>query len=235
VKTLRLTLGTLAALLVLLWRRTCSYEVINDPRPALRQAKRPYLYALLHAHQIAALFVNDEARLAAMVSRSADGDFLVPTLHLRGVMSVRGSTRKGDRDKGGRQALADLGELLQSGVPGLLAVDGPRGPRGHIHQGVADLAIERSAVILPTVVVCSRRWVLKKSWDRFQIPKPFARIRLCFSGTLAPRDYAGADEIRAAIARAIGSLERQYDPLEAQIAQGFSNSDGKAQADRFLG
>jgi hypothetical protein len=49
--------------------------------------------------------VNDEPRMAAMVSRSADGDLLVPSLRLRRVEAVRGSTRKAGQDKGGRSAL----------------------------------------------------------------------------------------------------------------------------------
>ena len=90
--------GWVLALLVLLWRLSCRYRVENDPRPALRAAGRPYAYALLHAHQIAAVFVNDEPRMAAMVSRSADGELLVPSLVLRRVRAVRGSSRKGARD-----------------------------------------------------------------------------------------------------------------------------------------
>ena len=214
-KLLRVAVGYLAALIVLVWRRTCRYEVINDPRPALRNSHTPYLYALLHAHQVAALFVNDEERLAAMVSRSADGDFLVPTLTLRGVAAVRGSTRKAGRDKGGRTALAQLGELLASEVPGLLAVDGPRGPRGHVHRGVIDLAMERNAVILPVVVVCSRRWTLTKTWDQFQIPKPFAHVCLCLGEPMTAPAGAEVEPLRVALSRALADLERQYDSAVA--------------------
>src|SRR6185436_3062238 len=107
--------GCAGALLVLLWRLTCRRRVIDDPRPALRAQGRSYIYALLHAHQLSALVVNDDHRMAAMVSRSVDGDRLVPILRARRVLAVRGSTRSRGNDKGGRPALAQLATLLRAG------------------------------------------------------------------------------------------------------------------------
>ena len=96
-RVLRNAAAWLIALIVLLWRATCRYRVVNDPRPRLRAEGRPYVYALLHAHQIGAVLLNDESRMAAMVSRSADGDLLVPSLTVRRV--------PGDaRARGGRAA-----------------------------------------------------------------------------------------------------------------------------------
>jgi hypothetical protein len=205
--------GWLFGFVLVLWRLTCRYRVVNDPRPELRRRRRPYAYALLHAHQVAAVFVNDEERLAAMVSRSADGDMLVPSLTLRGVAAVRGSTRRGDRAKGGRAALAELTRLAQGRVPVLLAVDGPLGPRGHVHSGVVDLAREAGATILPTAVVSSSHWILPRSWDRFQVPKPFSEIALVF-GTPIEIGDADTESLRTSIADALEALEREHDPEE---------------------
>lgn len=205
--------GWLFGLVLVLWRLTCRYRVVNDPRPELRRRGRPYAYALLHAHQVAAVFVNDEDRLAAMVSRSADGDLLVPSLTLRGVISVRGSTRRGDRAKGGRAALAELTRLAEDRIPVLLAVDGPLGPRGHVHRGVVDLAREAGATILPTVVVSSPHWILGRTWDRFQIPKPFSEVVLAFGTPIEVGD-GDAEDLRTAIAEALAALEREHDPEE---------------------
>ena len=84
--------GCVGALLILAWRLTSRRRVIDDPRPALRAEGRCYIYALLHAHQLAALVVNDDRRMAAMVSQSADGNRLVPILRARRVRAARGST-----------------------------------------------------------------------------------------------------------------------------------------------
>ncbi|MEK7705259.1 MAG: DUF374 domain-containing protein [Myxococcota bacterium] len=212
---LRTLAAWLAAFVLLAWRLTCRYRVVNDPRPRLRRAGRAYVYALPHAHQLAAVFFSDE-RAAAMVSRSADGDLLAPSLRLRRVRPVRGSTRKGTRDKGGQAALEEIGRLLGEGVPGLLAVDGPRGPRLHVHRGVASIAQQHGAVILPTIVLPSRRWILPRTWDRFQIPKPFCRIELIFG---EPIDTTASDgdveSLRERVRCALVTLEATHDPTEA--------------------
>ena len=168
------------------------------------------------------MLANDE-RMAAMVSRSADGDLLVPSLRVRHVEAVRGSTRKAGRDKGGRTALATLGERLAAGTPALLAIDGPRGPRGHVRIGVADLARSTGAVVLPVVAVASRRWVLHRTWDRFQIPKPFSRLRVVFSAPLEPSLFASADELRMRVEEELRKLEATYDPAEIKAVNGNPN------------
>jgi lysophospholipid acyltransferase (LPLAT)-like uncharacterized protein len=212
--------GWLLALVALLWRVTCRRVVRDDPRPALRAAGRPYLYAVLHAHQVAAVLVNDDPGIAAMVSRSADGALLAPALRVTGVRAMRGSTRRHGRDKGGREALAALAEHVARGGPALLAVDGPRGPRSHVHRGIVDLARSTGACILPCVIVPSRRWVLRRAWDRFQIPWPFARLTMTFAAPLDPREEADDARLRDAVRHALGALERRCDPDEARRATG---------------
>ena len=213
-RPLRTLAAWIGAVLLSLWRCTCRYRVENDPRPALRAARRPYVYALLHAHQVAAVFFNDEATGAAMVSRSADGDLLVPSLKLRRVRAVRGSTRKAGIDKGGRAALEELTHITASGIPTLLAVDGPRGPRNHVHRGIADLALAAGATILPTLALPSRRWFLARTWDRFQIPQPFSLVRLIFGEPIEPRPGEDAEALRVRVAQALAALEGQHDPEE---------------------
>ena len=214
----RYTLASLIGLLILVWRRTCRSVFHGpDPRPAWRAAGRGYVIVLLHAHQLAAIFANDERRMVAMVSRSADGDFLVPPLRLRRVWTVRGSTRKGSRDKGGTQALLQLMGKLRDGWVGLIAADGPLGPRNAIQSGAAKAAQATGTPILPAVVVPTRRWIVTRTWDRFQIPKPFCRIDVHFG---APIEVAPGDDPVAVTARlkaVMDDLERRHDPAESPL------------------
>lgn len=216
-KAVNVVLGWMLGLCLVCWRCTCRYRVVNDPRPRLRAQGRPYIYSLLHAHQVAAVFVNDEqrGRLAAMVSRSGDGDLLVPSLTLRGVRAARGSTRKGGRDKGGGTAARALADLLLQGIPVLFAVDGPRGPRSYVNRGVAVLAQRAGTPILPTLVLPSRRWFLEKTWDRLQIPQPFCTLRLIFDDPIMARDGEDSAALRERVSQAMHALERRYDPTEA--------------------
>lgn len=212
-------LGILIAAIVYVWRASCRYHIgPNDPRPALRQAGRPYVYALLHAQQVAAVFCSDEVRLGAMVSRSVDGDLLVPSLWLRGITPVRGSSRRGQTDKGGMAALATLTRMAQTGTPAMLAVDGPRGPRNRVHRGAVHLAQRVGGVILPVAALPTRRWILPRTWDRLQLPKPFSRVTLHFGTPIEAHADAEREPLRQAVQEALNTLERQLDPSEAPLA-----------------
>ncbi len=204
--------------LVLLWRRSCRFRTVEDPRPALRAAGRPYVLALLHAHQVGAILGNDEPRLSAMVSRSADGDLLIPSLRLRGVEVLRGSSRSAVRDKGGLDALSQLAERVSGGIPSLLAVDGPRGPRGRVRLGVAEPARRTGAAVVPLIVVPSRRVFLTRSWDRLQLPLPFARVTGYFGKPLEPDVGENPSVLCGQIQTALEGLEGRWDPEEARRA-----------------
>src|SRR5262249_51857983 len=146
---MKLVLGWILAFFMLLLRWLTRGGFVDDPRPALRQRKQPYVMAALHAHQIAAVCHNDEKGLVAMVSRAADGDLLVPSLKVRGILPVRGSSSKDGRDKGGLRALVAMGQLMEKGHGAIITVDGPRGPRGVCQPGVAVLGHRVGAAVLP--------------------------------------------------------------------------------------
>ena len=105
-----------------------------------------------------------------------------------GYASVRGSTTRG----GGR-ALLGLIRELKNGRTVVLTPDGPRGPVG-VFQAGALVAAQRAGVPVVTVAVqVDRAWRLN-SWDRFIVPKPFARLSVAFG---EPTAVLG-DSVRAA-------------------------------------
>ena len=101
----------------------------------------------------------------------------------------------------------------------VFAVDGPRGPRNHVNRGVAVLSERAGAPILPTLVLPSRRWFLAKTWDRFQVPKPFSRVSLIFGEPILPREGEDGEALRLRVSRAMNALEWKYDPEEAGRVQ----------------
>ena len=157
---------------------TCRLRVRHDPRPALRAAGTLYVHAILHAHQIAALLNHGERQCGAMISRSTDGDLVIPLCRLTPIRPFRGSTRKAGKNKGGRAALGGMIDFMRTtGLPCTFTVDGPRGPRNRVQLGVAVTAEgdqgagDRARHRVPPVV-------LARSWDRLQIPKPFTTFEL---------------------------------------------------------
>lgn len=211
--------GWLIAWLTLLLSFTCRRRELEDSRPRLRGAGTPYVFAALHAHQAAMVFFNDEKRLAAVVSRSTDGDLLVPSLLMRRVTPVRGSSSKNGRDKGGAKALVRLIRLVRSGSVGLITVDGPRGPRNSIQPGICKLAEKSGTVIVPVVIIPTLRMILRRTWDRMQIPLPFARLDYAFGSPVDPRDFDSPQALSQFVKQALDDLEARYDPKESQLSR----------------
>ncbi len=109
-----------------------------------------------------------------MISKSKDGDIIARIAENQGWHAVRGSS---SRDGG--EALKEMVERLrQSRLAGHI-VDGPKGPAGIVKAGVISLARATEAVVVPFYTAADRAWYFR-SWDRFMLPKPFARVTIRF-------------------------------------------------------
>ena len=109
-----------------------------------------------------------------MISKSQDGDIIAQIAEKQGWHAVRGSS---SRDGG--EALKEMIERLrQSRLAGHI-VDGPKGPAGIVKAGVISLARATEAVVVPFYTAADRAWYFQ-SWDRFMLPKPFARVTIRF-------------------------------------------------------
>ena len=78
-------------------------------------------------------------------------------------------------------------------LPAGFTLDGPRGPVGVAQPGAVWLARTTGNPVLPFHLEASRHWSLR-SWDRTQIPKPFATVALVVGEPMAvPADTADGD------------------------------------------
>lgn len=201
-------------MVILRW--TCRIRMHNDPRVALKADGIPYVYSVLHAQQLGAATCGHRGT-AAMVSQSQDGALVALGLKLVGIIPIRGSSQSRGRDHGGLAALNNLIDHVRGGGPAYLAVDGPRGPRNRVHKGIAVLSRQANAAVINVVVVASRRWIIKRSWDRIQIPYPFCRIDIYFDAPLQPQAGESAETYRRRIEASLNELERLHDPTEAAL------------------
>ena len=71
-------------------------------------------------------------------------------------------------------ATAEILRALKSGRDVGLTMDGPRGPRYIAKKGAAFIARKSGSPVLPFNVSVEKKWVMR-SWDHFQIPRPFSR------------------------------------------------------------
>jgi lysophospholipid acyltransferase (LPLAT)-like uncharacterized protein len=107
---------------------------------------------------------------AALTSPSKDGEILAAFLARFGIGAVRGSS-----SRRGVAAMLEMKRAAEAGYDIAITPDGPRGPRYRLNPGVISLAQTAGIPVLPISVFYSRYWELK-SWDAFQIPKPFALV-----------------------------------------------------------
>lgn len=147
--------------------------------------------AFWHGEQLAIIALHRHLPAAGMVSRSADGELLAEALDALGVPTVRGSS-----SRGGNEAFHGALQLMAAGRFVGIALDGPRGPRHSVQVGACALAARRGVRLIWCVAQARPRLRLR-SWDRFEIPLPLARLRLRY-GALPAADPEDRDAVEAA-------------------------------------
>lgn len=128
--------------------------------------------------------------VTAIASRSGDGDFAAQFLKPFGIKMIRGSSsnpKKPSKKKGGAAAMAAALRFLQDTPAGIIALtpDGPKGPRGVCHYGVAAISMRAGVPVMPLAWSASRA-ITFNSWDRAMVPLPFTRIYLIWGDALVP-------------------------------------------------
>jgi len=129
-----------------------------------------------------------ERQISGMISASRDGALLAQIFKHFGVEAVRGSSSR----RGG-QALLELTSRAERGYDLAITPDGPRGPRYEVQEGVISTAQLTGLPIVP--VSYHLNWKIQsKSWDRFQIPLPFARCEIVTGRVMrVPREASDAE------------------------------------------
>jgi len=150
---------------------------------AVRSGRAPVI-AFLHGRAFMLLdTIRDRPRRCwfSMCSPSLDGAAMARLEEKLGFNVVRGSS-----GTGGLQAIVDIIRCVRDrpGAGACLAVDGSRGPRGHVQGGIICLAQRTGGFVLPVTVSASSAWTFRKAWDRTLIAKPFARVEVVFGDPL---------------------------------------------------
>ena len=162
--------------LLQIWARTLRYEVDDRAGIVGSPVTENYIGALWHNRLlifplVLRRFLPDRPG-AALISASRDGDLLADAIHRFGYDVVRGSS-----SRLGASAILQLTEVLASGRDIVITPDGPRGPVYELGPGIVFLAQKSGAPVLPMNLEFSHCWRLG-SWDRFMVPRPFAKVRV---------------------------------------------------------
>lgn len=196
---------------------TCRVEMVQggERLEEIAAGRRPVIFALWHnrafyfAHFFRRRLLSRGFPLAALSSRSRDGELGAKLGRMWGADVIRGST-----SRGGTEGLRRLYRTVRRGESCALLPDGPRGPVYEVKSGAIVLAQMTGAPIIPMAWAADRCWRIR-SWDRMIIPRPFARVAVAVGEPLAvPRELAGDTMDREA-----GRLKRALDELVTQVEE----------------
>jgi hypothetical protein len=166
-------------MLRLLWG-TCRVRHVHGEEhlDQLRAGGRAAVIVYWHqAHIFGAWCMRRQARrglpLAFLTSPSVSGELPAAIVRAWGIFPLRGSST---RDSG--EALRQMYELVATRRTSLvITADGPKGPLHECKPGVLMLARIARAPVIPLAYAATpaTHW---RSWDRFIVPWPFARVAL---------------------------------------------------------
>lgn len=169
-------LGRLGGVVIRMLASTWRLRVVNiGVVDALLARRQGFVFSLWHGEMLPLLWSMRRTRAAILISEHGDGEIIARAAMSLGYRTVRGSTSRG----AGRALLA-LTSQLEEGHPVAVTPDGPRGPRHSFAPGALMAAQRAGAPIIAIRAFAEGVWRLR-SWDRFEIPKPFTRITVVLS------------------------------------------------------
>lgn len=169
----------IASFLVNVLLKTVRIRIDNsDVVKILDQEKKNYVVAFWHGSMIVGWYMQRNRNFASLVSKSKDGDVLTAILEKWKFHVVRGSS-----SKGGHEALDMMIHLTEENYHLAITPDGPTGPIYKMKPGAVITARRSQIPLLLVGIGMKNKWNLK-SWDRFEIPKPFSKVVAVYSNPI---------------------------------------------------
>lgn len=170
----------------------------------------PFILASWHGeHLLVPLMRRPDHRIAALVSRSADGEINAAALRALGVEAIRasgGRNRLKAARKGAVRGFLEMLSALERGVSVAQTADVPRGEPRRCGRGIVTLAKHSGRPVVPCAVATAAAVTLP-TWDRTRIPLPFGRGAM----VVAPPIYVAADADAGAVEAARLAVEAALD------------------------
>jgi len=201
-----------------LWRSARLRFTGLDRLTALAREQGAVVPVFWHQHLImCARFVADRrAGLKAgfMISPSVDGQAPSMLAALYGAHVVRGSGSY----TGMRAVRGVYQAIVKEGISPGITPDGPRGPRFRFKPGAIFTAQISGKAVVPLAYAAKPAWVLK-TWDKFVIPPPFARVSIAVGEPYFPPQKLDDEQMEAAERE----LERRMLETYRQAAAALTN------------
>jgi lysophospholipid acyltransferase (LPLAT)-like uncharacterized protein len=190
---------------------TMRFEVLGgkqagrDYRPDLP----PNIFAFWHRGIISGAWYFRNRNGVLMNTTNFDGQWTRRVIERLGFTTAQGSSTRG-----GLRGLAVMAQRLEEGFDVAFTIDGPRGPRYVAKPGPVMLARRTGRPIVPFHFGVERAWTLRKTWDLFQIPKPFTRVVLVFAPPMVVPEGINREGLEQKHQEMQKTLERVRDVAE---------------------
>jgi lysophospholipid acyltransferase (LPLAT)-like uncharacterized protein len=161
------------------------------------------IYTFWHNRVFLATHFWQQRRIVVMTSQSFDGEYIARFIKRFGYGAARGSSTRG-----GTGAIVEMVRLMRAGCPTAFTIDGPKGPRYIAKMGAVLLAKKTGQPILPFTITARRCWEAK-SWDKFQVPKPFTRALV----SIAAPVYVASDADQETLEAKREELQNKLDDI----------------------
>lgn len=185
--------------------------MVLNPEPVreLERMKKPVLFALWHGRMLLPVWWHRDTGAVAMVSRHADGEMVSQLIAHMGYRTVRGSSTRG-----GSAAARQMVAAIRKGTVAAMVSDGPRGPAMEMKIGTPWIAAMAEAWIAPITWAGNNVWRFK-SWDSFQVPKPFSRAVILLDNPLPPvkKETASIEEFRVLLEERMNKLVERAEKI----------------------
>lgn len=136
-----------------------SIKTINYP-------EGQFILSMWHCHQCVVYAVKDKENFRVLISASNDGEIIAEGALSLGIKSIRGSSKR----HGTSAALGLIDNLKEGGSIGIM-VDGPKGPKRKVKDGIINIAKLSGVPIIPVSWQSKNKTFHKfNTWDEFQIP-----------------------------------------------------------------
>jgi lysophospholipid acyltransferase (LPLAT)-like uncharacterized protein len=190
-------------LLYLTWRK----KVIYHPEAEkLVRNQNSFCIACWHQNNFTNIWLNKVVTAVIMASPSLEGKLIGLVMEKMGAIIAWGSSRK--------QPISGLKSLVRITKQGfrcpVITVDGPIGPRHKPKPGILEVSRLSNIPIVPLGTSSSNPWVLKKTWDLTEIPKPFSTVVYFFDKPLEldPAEIKSEHSL-VQLAESINNAQRQ--------------------------
>lgn len=150
-------------------------------------------------------------RACYIVSASVDGEVPARIARSWGAEVIRGSAANT-----GTLVLRDAQQMLKRGVSIVDTSDGPLGPRCQFKIGTVLMARIGGASLVPIGCAADRAWYFN-TWDRFMVPKPFARVAIAIGEPIAVPRSASMDEMESIRASMQSTMESLIQASKAAV------------------